>query len=410
MKDITIGVFFGTILHENMGCNALNYSFMQLCEELAKQEQWRMHYIMFWDLPSNFSSDDLPSELKQFDITFMRVPDSYVKLLAKGILKDHMHDYNSFFNTVKMCDFFVDSCGGDSFSDIYGPYTLNYILKNHRLAYKYHKPIILLPQTIGPFNTDAGKKKASEMLKKAAMIYVRDNISEDVASLYTQREKVFLTIDMAFHLPYNKVEPKERCSNRAIGVSPSALLWHGGYNGSNQFGLKSDYQCTIRTILEYLFQNGCKVHLLGHVLYGTASKPREDDYWLCKRLHEEYPETIMAPYFYTPVEAKSYISTLDGLMSSRMHCCIGAYSACVPVFTLGYSRKFNGLFIDTLHYKYGTDLRTDNINDSLTHLREFLNDIPLIKEVMPDRLEELRRRKEAFLTSLSKTIKLCIRA
>lgn len=185
-----------------MGCNALNYSFIQLCEEIAKIKNWHFQYVMFWDIPSSFKHEDLPTELRSYDITFQKVPDSYFRLFIKGLLKDHMHDYNEFYNTVKSCDFFVDSCGGDSFSDIYGNYTLRYIHKNHKLAYKYNKPIILLPQTIGPFNTKEGEKRASQMMQKATMVYVRDELSKTVAQKYISPNKIFYTIDMAFQMKY----------------------------------------------------------------------------------------------------------------------------------------------------------------------------------------------------------------
>lgn len=409
MINIKIGIFFGTLLHENMGCNALNYSFIQLCEDIAVAQGWHFQYVMLWDIPSSFKHEDLPPELQKYDISFMRIPDSYFRLFAKGILKDKMHDYNEFYNCIKSCDFFVDTCGGDSFSDIYGSYTLKYIAKNHALAHKYGKPVILLPQTIGPFNTKDGEKRARVMMENALKVFVRDEISMTVASKYVPSERLYYTVDMAFHMRFPKYPEKFHNEKKRIGVSPSALLWNGGYTGHNQFGLKGDYKETVRNIIEHLIEQGYEVILLGHVLYGTASKPREDDYWLCKQLHEEFPQTVMAPYFYSPTEAKSFISTLDGLMSSRMHCCIGAYSSGVPVFLLGYSRKFNGLFYDTLDYHYGADLRSDDVSGTILRLDDYLQSLERIKEEMPKRLNILAEYRANLIESLTKTISTCIK-
>lgn len=148
--------------------------------------------------------------------------------------------------------------------------------------------------------------------------------------------------------------------------------------------------------------------MLAHVLYGTASKPREDDYWLCKQLHEEFPATILAPYFYSPTEAKSFIATLNGLMSSRMHCCIGAYSSGVPVFTLGYSRKFNGLFNETLNYHYGSDLRIDDIPETIENLDKYLINLSNIKAEMPSRLLQIAEYRKTLIDSFTNTITKCI--
>ena len=276
------------------------------------------------------------------------------------------------------------------------------------MANKFKKPIILLPQTIGPFNTADGEKKARRMMEHAIMCYVRDDISEEVAAKYISYNKIFKTIDMAFYMSYPICNFQIFSDKKRIGVSPSALLWNGGYTGTNQFGLKSDYKSVIRKIIEYLRQENYQVVLLAHVLYGTSSQPREDDYWLCKQLQHEYPDAELAPFFYTPTEAKSFISTLDGLMSSRMHCCIGAYSSGVPVFTLGYSRKFNGLFIDSLKYQYGSDLRNDEIRMVIQKLHYFLSNLSEIKAEMPIRLKRIMDERERLIRSLIQTFNRCI--
>ena len=54
-------------------------------------------------------------------------------------------------------------------------------------------------------------------------------------------------------------------------------------------------------------------------------------------LHEIFPNTIVAPYFATPMEAKSYISGMDLFIGARMHATIAAISAGVPVIPFSYS-------------------------------------------------------------------------
>lgn len=409
MKTYTIGIFFGTILHENLGCDALNVSFIQMSEEISKKWNCHFRYILFWEIPtSSYNMDYLPEELKQYDIQFIKTPFSYFRLFMKGLLKDHWHDYNEFHGAVKSCNFFVDTCGGDSFSDIYGAYTLRRVKMDHYIADKYNIPVIMLPQTIGPFNTPKGKKIGLEIMHNAEKIFIRDKVSYDIAKQYEPEDKLFLTIDMAFHMQYPDYK-EESFTKRRIGVSPSALLWTTSYGDYNKYGLREDYKECIRRIIKRLLITDYEIVLLAHVLIGTASNPNEDDYWLCKRLHCEFPETKVAPYFYTPMEAKSYISTLDGLMSSRMHCCIGAYSSGVPVFTLGYSRKFNGLFEETLRYPYGTDLRSDDLSSSIAKLEKFIVDIPKIKSGMPPRLAVLKNEKIKFQNELEKVFKSCIK-
>lgn len=47
---------------------------------------------------------------------------------------------------------------------------------------------------------------------------------------------------------------------------------------------------------------------------------------------------------------------MDFFAGARMHACIAAVSSGVPVYPLAYSRKFNGLFVETLGYPEMGDL------------------------------------------------------
>jgi len=58
------------------------------------------------------------------------------------------------------------------------------------------------------------------------------------------------------------------------------------------------------------------------------------------------------------------MSGLDFVVAGRMHACIGAYSAEVPVVPIAYSRKFNGLF-NTLGYEFFVDGKADTTDGAL---------------------------------------------
>ena len=78
------------------------------------------------------------------------------------------------------------------------------------------------------------------------------------------------------------------------------------------------------------------------------------------------------------------------------------------MFTLGYSRKFNGLFIDTLKYPYGSDLRGDELKTVIQKLYDFLSNLSEIKEEMPLRLKRIKDERERFVQSLTQTFSRCI--
>jgi polysaccharide pyruvyl transferase WcaK-like protein len=87
----------------------------------------------------------------------------------------------------------------------------------------------------------------------------------------------------------------------------------------------------------------------------------EDDRLANAELRQRYPQLKLAPEFRDPCEAKSFIAELDFFSGARMHACIAALSAGVPVVPLAYSRKFKGL-LDGLEYPWladGRELSTD---------------------------------------------------
>jgi colanic acid/amylovoran biosynthesis protein len=97
-----------------------------------------------------------------------------------------------------------------------------------------------------------------------------------------------------------------------------------------------------------------ELHLVGHVI--EPNMPVEDDLRVCRQLADEFPGCIVAPHFERPSEAKSYIASLDFFTGARMHACIAAFSAGVPVVPMAYSRKFNGLF-GSLGYEAIADMK-----------------------------------------------------
>ena len=61
---------------------------------------------------------------------------------------------------------------------------------------------------------------------------------------------------------------------------------------------------------------------------------------------------------------------MDFFMGARMHSTIAAFSSEVPVFPMAYSRKFNGLFADTLQYPYMADMKTQSNAEILANIKQ----------------------------------------
>ncbi len=334
MKKITVGVMGLAFHSSNLGCAALSYSFMCMLDEIAEQ------YGLQFDVRIIFQSDD-KTPLK---MSFRYIDYSFVRLGLKN--KAHKQQTNA---AIRECAVVFDFTMGDSFTDIYGMerFIKRTIFKQMVLRQK--TPLVLGSQTYGPYRHWLSRLWAADVIRKSSEVFARDEQSLALAAKLGKR-KPKLTTDVAFFLPYERQEQEAQKTH--IGMNVSGLLWNGGYTRSNQFGLTVDYRTYIRTLLEqYQQDDSCVVHLIPHVVYQNELDAPDTDWHISTELAKQYPKVRMAPFFETPMQAKSYIAGMDVFVGARMHATIAAYSAGVPTIPFSYSRKFEGLF-DSLSYPY----------------------------------------------------------
>ena len=90
---------------------------------------------------------------------------------------------------------------------------------------------------------------------------------------------------------------------------------------------------------------------------------------------------------------------MDFFMGARMHSTIGAFSAGVPVLPMAYSRKFNGLFVDTLNYPHMVDLKTQTKEEIITLVEKSFNNRKQLASIINDRMNGIVREREELLYS-----------
>ena len=306
--------------------------------------------------------------------------------------------YIKYLKVIIESDLIFDFTGGDSFTDIYGKsrFLKESFLK--LLAIWCNKKLILGPQTIGPFKSKWIKNIACSIMKKSKQVYTRDEVSFD----YVKKMKInaINTTDVAFMLPVESVDMKKENNVLSVGINVSGLLWNGGYTGNNQFGLKFDYQMYIKKIIEAFMEMGAKIYLIGHVLPKEDNSP-EDDYAVCQKIHEQYTDTVLAPRFKTPMEAKGYIANMDFFIGSRMHATVAAFSTKVPTVPVAYSRKFQGLY-GSLGYDYVIDAKKETLEDAITKTFNYVKNRLLLKKDIEKSLLIVHKKNNEFVSSLNK--------
>lgn len=292
---------------------------------------------------------------------------------------------------------------GDSFSDIYGKIRFNSIDDQHKMARFFRKDYVLLPQTIGPFNDAQVSKKAKKSIEKSRLVLVRDRLSLDYVTAHTTQRNLKELIDVAFFMPYTRKRFRNNKIN--VGLNISSLLWHGGYTHNNQFGMRIDYKQLVRQIIDYFIsQADVHLHLVPHVVHSSSHV--ENDYEVCRKIQNEYDtdRITLAPFFLDPIDAKNYISGLDYFVGARMHACIAAFSSGVPVYPIAYSRKFNGLFAETLEYPYMGDLINESEEQLMSNLKLAFENKEILADKIQYSLEGIVMLKENVLKDELKSI------
>lgn len=277
-----------------------------------------------------------------------------------------------YWATISKLDCILDIGAGDSFADIYGLKRFLYLWVTKELAYLRGTPLLLSPQTIGPFTRQPFRALAAHAMRRARAVVARDPASFAAIGDISPRARAVQAVDVAFLLPFEAPSPKKP-GILDIGINVSGLLFNGGYSSGNDFGLEVDYaQLTRDLIAELVGRPGVRVHLISHV--NSDRIPKDDDRRVADLLAEAFPGAIRVPDFASPSEAKSYIAGLDFLVAGRMHACIAAYSAGVPVVPIAYSRKFSGLFRGVLNYPYEVPVRGLTTQAALDYILQCLED------------------------------------
>ncbi len=376
-RTITLALLWHSMNSDNLGVGALTLSNAEILRAAAAKAGVTPHFLaMSWQdpRPDYGHWDDI--ENLHFRTRHIPAPSGP---LAAGL---------------RRADMVVDIGGGDSFTDIYGPKRFFTIWATKLHALRMGKPLILSPQTVGPFETHYARRLARWALRRSRLVVSRDAPTTAFLSDLGVRENMLEATDVAMRLPYDPPAPRADGAPIRVGLNVSGLLFNGGYTQSNQFGLAADYPALIRSIIRYFQQqDGVELHLVGHVQSHEIAV--EDDHRVNEALAREFPGTIVSPFFKSPIDAKTYIAGLDFFMGARMHATIAAFSSRVPVIPMAYSRKFRGVF-GTLGYDRSVDCKSDSADEILARIKDGFENRPTLLAEIDTALTRVDERLDRY--------------
>ena len=231
--------------------------------------------------------------------------------------------------------------GGDGFSDIYNTKTFMMRLPETLFAMTAGIPVILLPQTLGPFSYCENFELAKKILKYACYVFVRDN--KYIDELKKIDIKYELTNDLS---SYMQPEPWDvNIEHDSIGINVSGLAYSNSFRTlTGQFTF---YPELIDRLICYFRQKGEKIYLIPHSYNYKNPEESNDDLYACRMAYNRLSDksnVILIDKDLSSPQIKYLISKMSFFCGTRMHANFAAIYSKVPVFGLAYSYKFEGAF------------------------------------------------------------------
>ncbi|GMU81572.1 MAG: hypothetical protein AMXMBFR47_14430 [Planctomycetota bacterium] len=297
---------------------------------------------------------------------------------------------NPVVEAIRSADAVLDISGGDSFTDLYGPKRFESVVAPKQLALDLGVPLILMPQTYGPFRDPAVRRRASEIVKRASMCWARDprsfEILRDLLGGAFDPDRHRCGVDVAFALesrPPRVAMPepiagwlRERGRDQAggrrtvdgapfppshvptfpplVGLNVSGLIYNDPVAMRDRYGFKADYREIVHGFLRrVLLETDSNVLLIPHVVTPPGhyeSDPGANDAVLAALRGDTSVRAAAAtrlaaaPPLTDCREAKWLISRCDWFCGTRMHATIAGLSSGVPTAAVAYSDKTRGVF------------------------------------------------------------------
>ncbi len=294
---------------------------------------------------------------------------------------------NPVLRLLESLDLAMDVSGGDSFTDLYGSFRFESVVQPKEFLLRIGIPLVLLPQTYGPFREEKNRNRASSVVKGARECWARDpysfEILKNLAGSETPEERLRNGEDLAFRLP--PLEPLaplpenlaswiEEGNPRIHGLNISGLIYNDPETAESRFRLRSNYHALVHRLIEKILERSDRrLVLVPHVL--TPPGHYESDEGACLEALENLglqgdPRVACLPRTYSPGELKWIISHFTWFCGTRMHSTIAALSSGVRTFALAYSDKTKGVFRTKNSEETCYDLRDSIDPDALPELLE----------------------------------------
>lgn len=356
-KYIIISGFHVT--DDNRGTAALSYGSLSFCIRKGYlkdgQELINFKYVKkFWKKEFQDRSELFNADGKKWRRSLIHVT------VFERWLYDRLHvlfPFTKFGHYLRQTELVAAINGGDGFSDIYGTNIFLRRLPDIQIAMKENIPLMMLPQTLGPFSDKSNYRICRDILQYAKSVHVRDD--KFISELHQMGVSYSLEKDLSF---YMQPEPFDvQVPSGSIGINISGLCYYNRYNTlAGQF---AHYPELINRIITSFQSEGKTVFLIPHSYNYLHPSASNDDFLACREAYQHLRDKTSVQLIDRDMispQVKYLISRMSFFIGTRMHANFAAIYTDVPLFGLAYSYKFAGAFDAN---GLNGDLQTATINN-----------------------------------------------
>lgn len=225
----------------------------------------------------------------------------------------------------------VLDASGFAFSDQWGPGPALGLLQKMESPDYRGKPLILLPQALGPFKNPEVARVCRQLFQRAALICARDRQSFAMVEELGFGAKLRQYPDFTLAVPPLEPPPASLPEGRFVAVVPNARMLDKTDSGTNYLRL-------LGAGCQRVAEHGVAVLFVQH--------DADEDIKVVEAIRTATGYDWPVYRHADPRVLKFVLGRADIVIGSRFHALVSALSQGVPCLGLGWSHKYNELFAE----------------------------------------------------------------
>lgn len=277
-----------------------------------------------------------------FQMVFSSFSAVLVRMGFKGLYRSQI------LNEMKNCDLVV-SYSDENFKEAasYLPLNIYWILTwwsmlvsrtwDVLVAKYFGKPVVMFPNSVGPFRTLIGRFISKRALKSCNIVLVREPISYKIVESLGCDIPSILTFDTTWTFRSVKSSPVKVDSRPAVGVS---LGFYAQVFSEDE--IEKQTRVFAETFDEAIRRFGFHIFFVPHYISGFRYDDLEISKMVVQKMERKGKAEILE--IESADEFKAFLDDMDLVVSAKMHPAVLALSGGVPTLCIAYDHKQTGLF------------------------------------------------------------------